>query len=123
MAVPMVASAASITTRLVSKLSIRNKEEPMDMGNLRCLEKGFVTPMFYLVRKFNTTRAVTFDSFRSVVRLMWCLSTPVEVQERCDRYLFTFINERDVIQVKKVGPWGYQRAMILLNDYAGWGDD
>lgn len=45
------------------------------------------------------------------------LSTPMEVQPRGDRYLFTFTLERDVNHVQRGGPWAYQRAMILLNDY------
>ncbi|KAL6179930.1 hypothetical protein ACLB2K_046601 [Fragaria x ananassa] len=60
---------------------------------------------------------MAFDSFRSAVRSMWHLSTSVEVQVGGDRFLFTFTNERDVIRVKNGGRWGYQRAMILLNDY------
>lgn len=56
------------------------------------------------------------------VRFMWRLSTLVEVQAKGDHYLFTFTNERDVIRVKKWGPWGYQRAMIFLNDYDGFTD-
>nr|XP_011459640.1 PREDICTED: uncharacterized protein LOC105350015 [Fragaria vesca subsp. vesca] len=106
-----------MTASLVSKLSLGN--EPVDLGNLKCLKKGFVTPRFYLVGRLNSARAVTFDSFKVVVRSMWRLSTPMEVQPRGDRFLFTFANERDLNRVKNGGPWGYQRVMILINDYNG----
>ncbi|KAL6213710.1 hypothetical protein ACLB2K_013155 [Fragaria x ananassa] len=36
---------------------------------------------------------------------MWRLSSPEDVQARGDCYMFTFSNERDVIRVKKGGPW------------------
>ncbi|KAL6218294.1 hypothetical protein ACLB2K_011509 [Fragaria x ananassa] len=44
------------------------------------------------------------------------------VQARGDRFLFTFSNERDLNRVKKGGPWAYQQAMILINDYDGFSD-
>ncbi|KAL6141294.1 hypothetical protein ACLB2K_059584 [Fragaria x ananassa] len=117
----MTASAASMTARLIFKLSLSNQEELVDLGNLWCLDKGFVAPRFYLVGKLNTARALPFDPFRSVVRSMWRISSPVEVQARNDQFIFTFSNG-DVIRVKKGGPWGYQRAMLLLNDYDGFSD-
>ncbi|KAL6176925.1 hypothetical protein ACLB2K_053557 [Fragaria x ananassa] len=117
MAVSMSASIASMTTRLISKLSHSNQDEPVDLGNIRYPKKGFVVLRCYLIHKLNTTRLVTFDSFKSAVRSMWRLSTLVEVQVGGDRFLFTFTNERDAIRVKKGGQRGYQRAMILLNDY------
>ncbi|KAL6225875.1 hypothetical protein ACLB2K_004724 [Fragaria x ananassa] len=84
------------------------------------LYRSFVTPRFYLVRRLNTARVVVFDAFCNAVRSMWHLTTPVEVQARGDRFLFTFSNERDLNRVKKGGHWGYQRAMILINDYNGF---
>ncbi|KAL6200336.1 hypothetical protein ACLB2K_030118 [Fragaria x ananassa] len=53
---------------------------------------------------------------------MWRQSVSVEVQQRGDRFLFTFNNQRDLDRVKKGGPWSYQRAMILLNDYDSFSD-
>lgn len=53
---------------------------------------------------------------------MWQLSSPLEVQARGNKFLFTFTNERDLSRVKKVSPWGFQRNMILLNDYEGFSD-
>ncbi|KAL6225033.1 hypothetical protein ACLB2K_003885 [Fragaria x ananassa] len=120
MAASMSASTASMTARLISKLSLNHQDEPVDLGNFHCLKNSFVAPRFYLVGKLNTVRAVNFDSFRNVVRSMWGLSALVEVQARGDRFLFTFTNEKDVARVKKGGPWSYRRAMILLNDYDGF---
>ncbi|KAL6222338.1 hypothetical protein ACLB2K_005730 [Fragaria x ananassa] len=122
MAASMSTSTASMTTRLISKISLNHQDEPIDLGNLRCPKNSFVAPRFYLVGKLNTTRDVNFDSFRSVVRSMCRLSALVEVQARDDRFLFSFTNEKDVARVKKGGPWSYQRAMILLNDYDGFSD-
>ncbi|XP_024164295.1 uncharacterized protein LOC112171328 [Rosa chinensis] len=51
---------------------------------------------------------------------MWRLTGTVEVQPRGDHFLFMFTHECDVARVKKGGPWGFQRAMILLNDYDGF---
>ena len=116
------ASVASMAARLASKLSLSHQDEPVDLGNLKCPDRGFVAPRFYLVGKLNTARAVAFDAFRSAVRSMWRLSSPVEVQARGDRFLFTFTNLRDVARVKKGGPWSFQRAMILINDYDGFSD-
>ncbi|KAL6125329.1 hypothetical protein ACLB2K_073388 [Fragaria x ananassa] len=53
---------------------------------------------------------------------MWRLANPVEVFARGDRFLFSFISEREKNRVKRGGPWGDQRAMILLNDYDGFSD-
>ncbi|KAL6209518.1 hypothetical protein ACLB2K_020458 [Fragaria x ananassa] len=94
----MTASDTSMTARLISKLSLSNQEEPFP-------KKGFIAPRFYLVGKLNTARAMPFESFRSVIRSMWRLSSQEDVQAREDRYLFTFSNERDVIRVMKGGPW------------------
>ena len=115
-------SMASMTARLASKLSLGREEEPVDLGDLRAPEKGFIAPRFYLVGRLNTVKLVVFDSFRSVVRTMWKTSAPVEVASRADRFLFTFTNERDLIRVKGGSPWCFQRAMIVLNDYDGFSD-
>lgn len=66
--------------------------------------------------------AVAFDLFRSVIRTIWRLSTPMEVQVKGNGFLFTFCNERDMNRVKKGEPWGYQKAMILINDYDEFSD-
>ncbi|KAL6198880.1 hypothetical protein ACLB2K_028668 [Fragaria x ananassa] len=58
MATFMSASTSSMTARLISKLSLNHQDEPVDLGNLRCLKNGFVAPRFYLVGKLNTVRAV-----------------------------------------------------------------
>ncbi|XP_062007499.1 uncharacterized protein LOC133724697 [Rosa rugosa] len=118
----MAAAIASMTARLATKLSLREGEEPVDLGNLRVPGKEFLARHYYLVGKLNTSRAVVLDSFRSAVRSMWRLTGIVEVQPRGDRFLFTFTHERDVARVKKGGPWGFQRAMILLNDYDGFSE-
>ncbi|KAL6188861.1 hypothetical protein ACLB2K_040252 [Fragaria x ananassa] len=65
---------------------------------------------------------VVFEAFRSVVRSMWRLSIPVEVQARGDRFLFTFATKRDLNQVSKGGPLAFQRSMLLLNHYDGFFD-
>ncbi|KAL6218432.1 hypothetical protein ACLB2K_011645 [Fragaria x ananassa] len=93
MSITMIVSDTSMTARLISKLSLSNQEEPVNLGNLWCPEKGFVAPRFYLVGKLNTARAVAFESFRSAIRSMWRLSSPKDVQLRIDCYLFTFSNE------------------------------
>ncbi|KAL6133719.1 hypothetical protein ACLB2K_065953 [Fragaria x ananassa] len=92
MKVSMSTSTASMTARVIFIFSLNHQDEPVDLGNLCCPKNGFVVPRFYLVDKLNTARAVNFDSFRSAVRSMWHLSTPVEVQARGDRFLFTFTN-------------------------------
>ncbi|KAL6219559.1 hypothetical protein ACLB2K_007318 [Fragaria x ananassa] len=86
------ATMASMTTRLISKLSLHQEDRPVDLGNLKSLRKGFVAQRLYLV------------------------------QQRGDRFLFTFNNQRDLGRVKKEGPWSYQRPMVLLNDYDGFSD-
>ncbi|KAL6128963.1 hypothetical protein ACLB2K_072316 [Fragaria x ananassa] len=118
----VVASTASVTVSLISKLSLSNQEESVDLGNLRCPKSGFVAPRFYLVGCLNITHAIIFDAFKSAVHSMWRLPTSMEVQARGDRLLFTFSSERDVNRVKRGGPWAYQRAMIILNDYDGFSD-
>ncbi|KAL6228176.1 hypothetical protein ACLB2K_002130 [Fragaria x ananassa] len=99
---------------MATSLSLSHQEEPVDLGDLRCLKNGLGC--------LNTARAVAFNAFRNAVRNMWRLSSPVEVQQRGVRYLFTFANKRDVKRVKKGGPWAYQRAMIIINDYDGFSD-
>ncbi|KAL6196425.1 hypothetical protein ACLB2K_032040 [Fragaria x ananassa] len=79
MAVSMSASIASMTSRLISKLSLNHQDEPVDLGNLRCPKNDFVAPRFYLVGKLNTANFVNFDSFQGIVRSMWRLSNPVEI--------------------------------------------
>ncbi|KAL6223408.1 hypothetical protein ACLB2K_006795 [Fragaria x ananassa] len=97
------ATMASMTARLISKLSLHQEDEPVDLGNLKSPGKGFVAQRFYLVGKLNSARAVQFDSFRSVVQAMWRLFVSVEVQQRGDRFLFMFNNQRDLGRVKKGG--------------------
>ena len=116
------ASVASMTARLVSKLSLGREEEPVDLGDLRAPEKGFIVPRFYLVGRLNTTKPVIFDKFRSAVKTMWKTAEPVDVAARAERFLFTFNNERDMVRVRGGGPWCFQRAMIVLNDYDGFSD-
>ncbi|KAL6195833.1 hypothetical protein ACLB2K_031451 [Fragaria x ananassa] len=116
----MAASVAAMTANLASKLSLSKQEEPVDLRNLCSPAKGFMAPRFYLVGCVNIARAVEFELFRSVVRNMWRLANPVEVFARDDRFLFSFISEREKNCVKRGGPWGYQRAMIFLNDYNGF---
>ncbi|KAL6124336.1 hypothetical protein ACLB2K_076849 [Fragaria x ananassa] len=79
------ASTASVKASLISKLSLSNQEEPVDLGNLRCPKSGFMAPRFYLVGRLNTTRAIIFDAFRSAVRSMWRLSTQIatDSDEKC----------------------------------------
>ncbi|KAL6205210.1 hypothetical protein ACLB2K_022472 [Fragaria x ananassa] len=98
-----VALAASVTASLISKLSLRNEEVLVDLGNLWCPKSGFVAQRFYLVGRLNTTRAVVFNAFRSVVHSMWRLPTLMEVQARGDRFLLTFASERHVNQVEIQG--------------------
>ncbi|KAL6141649.1 hypothetical protein ACLB2K_059937 [Fragaria x ananassa] len=86
MIVSMSASTASMTARLISIFSLNHQDEPVDLGNLCCPKNSCVVPRFYLVDKLNTARAVNFDSFRSVVRSMWRLPTPMEVQARGDQF-------------------------------------
>ncbi|KAL6199257.1 hypothetical protein ACLB2K_029043 [Fragaria x ananassa] len=74
-------------------------DELVDLVNLHCPKNDFVEPRFFLIGKLNIASFVNFDSFQSVVRSMWHLSTPVEVQARGDRFLFTFTNKRDVTQI------------------------
>ncbi|KAM5587295.1 hypothetical protein ABKV19_005960 [Rosa sericea] len=118
----MAAAIASMTAKLATKLSLKEGEEPVDLGNLRVPGKEFLARNFYLVGRLNTCRAVVLDSFRSAMRSMWRLTGTVEVQPRGERFLFTFTHERDVARVKKGGPWGFQRAMLLLNDYDGFSE-
>ncbi|XP_062020904.1 uncharacterized protein LOC133737342 [Rosa rugosa] len=118
----MVAAIASMIARLVTRLSLKDGEEPVDLGNLRIPGKEFLARNFYPVGRLNNSRAVALDSFRSAIRSMWRLTGTVEVQPRADRFLFTFTHERDIARVKKGGPWDFQRAMVLLNDYDGFSD-
>ncbi|KAL6225377.1 hypothetical protein ACLB2K_004227 [Fragaria x ananassa] len=124
MAVTTTTSVASMTARLISKLSLCNQDEPVDLENLRCPDKCFVAPGYYPVEKLNTARLVPFDAFRCAVRSMWRISTPVEVQARGDRFLFTFSNERDIYDPgEERWTLGLSRAIILLNDvYDGFSD-
>ncbi|XP_024161644.1 uncharacterized protein LOC112168940 [Rosa chinensis] len=118
----MAAAIASMTARLTTKLSLKEGEEPVDLGNLRVPGKEFLARNFYLVERLNTCRGLMLESFWSAVRSMWRLTGTVEVQPRGDHFLFTFTHERDVARVKKGGLWGFQRAMILLNDYDGFSE-
>ncbi|KAL6191188.1 hypothetical protein ACLB2K_037579 [Fragaria x ananassa] len=81
------------------------------------LQKNSRHQGFYLVGRLNTEKAVVFDSFKSVVYTMWMMPIPVEVQAKVDHFRFTFTSERDMTRVKRGGLWGFQRAMIQLNDY------
>ncbi|KAL6227084.1 hypothetical protein ACLB2K_001043 [Fragaria x ananassa] len=90
-----------MTARLISKLFLHQEDEPVDLKNLKGPGKGFVAQRFYLVGKLNSAHAVQFNSFRSIVRAMWRLSVPVEVQQCGDCFFFTFNNQRDLGRVKK----------------------
>ncbi|KAL6145235.1 hypothetical protein ACLB2K_055923 [Fragaria x ananassa] len=109
-----LASVAAMIASLASKLSLSKHDEPMDLDDLKCPSKGFVAPCFYLVKHLNTTKAMLFNLFRNAVHTMWQLLTPVEVQARGDRFLFTFTNERDVTRVKRGGHWCFQHTYDAL---------
>ncbi|KAL6179092.1 hypothetical protein ACLB2K_050608 [Fragaria x ananassa] len=110
MAATMTSSEASMTTRLISKLSLSNQEESVDLGNLRCPEKGFVAPRLCPLNPSGVQSALCGVSHRR-----W-----MHVQARGDPYLFTFSDKGVMIPVKRGGPWGYKRAMLLINDYDGF---
>ncbi|KAL6178653.1 hypothetical protein ACLB2K_050171 [Fragaria x ananassa] len=55
------AAMASMTARLISKLSVHPEDELVDLRNLKRLGTGFVAPRFYLVGKLNFACAVQFD--------------------------------------------------------------
>lgn len=116
----MAASVAAMIASLASKLSLSKHDEPMDLDDLKCPSKGFVAPCFYLVKHLNTTKAMLFNLFRNAVRTMWQLLTPVEVQARGDRFLFTFTNERDVTRVKRGGHWCFQHTYDALVERLWW---
>ncbi|KAL6205747.1 hypothetical protein ACLB2K_023000 [Fragaria x ananassa] len=75
----MAATMAFMIASLISKLSLRQEDELIDLG---FPGKGFIAPRFYLVGKLNFIRIVQFDSFRSAVCAMWRLFVPVEVKIR-----------------------------------------
>ena len=116
------AFVASMTARLVSKLSLGREEELVDLGDHRAPKRGFVAPRFYLVSRMTTTKPVVYESFCSALRDMWKTLVPVEVTARAERFLFNFNSERDMNGVKKGEPWSFQRAMIILNNYDGFFD-
>ncbi|KAL6211663.1 hypothetical protein ACLB2K_016886 [Fragaria x ananassa] len=97
----MAAYVAAMTASLASKLSLSKQEEPVDLRGLRSPAKGFVAPRFYLMGRVNTVRAVEFEPFRSATRNIWRLANLVEVYARGDRFLFSFINEREKNRVKR----------------------
>ncbi|KAL6211131.1 hypothetical protein ACLB2K_016359 [Fragaria x ananassa] len=108
---------AAMTARLATRLSLKDEEEPVDLGSFKVPGKQFLAWNFYLVGRLNSSRAVLFDSFRRV-------SGTLDMAARGDRFLFTFSQERDLhrVKVKRGGPWGFQRPMIVFNDYDGFGD-
>ncbi|KAL6202073.1 hypothetical protein ACLB2K_025784 [Fragaria x ananassa] len=97
----MAPTMAFMTASLIFKLSLRQEDEPIDLG---FLEKGFIVLRFYLVGKLNSTRVVQFNSFRSATHVMWRSFVPVEVQQQGDRFLFTFNSEHDLLRMKKGDP-------------------
>ncbi|KAL6176519.1 hypothetical protein ACLB2K_053152 [Fragaria x ananassa] len=72
MAATMTSSEASMTTRLISKLSLSNQEESVDLGSLRCPEKGVQSALC------------------GVSHRRW-----MHVKAKGDPYLFTFSDKRD----------------------------
>ncbi|KAL6195197.1 hypothetical protein ACLB2K_030817 [Fragaria x ananassa] len=115
----VAASATFVTTSLTFKLSMRNQDEPVDMGNLQCPKTCFVAQHFYMVRRLNTAHAVVFNAF----------------QEHCSLNVENFnpmwkFRKKEIVtsshspihRVKRSGPWAYQRVMILLNDYNDFSD-
>jgi hypothetical protein len=109
-----------MTASLASKLSLQDGVETVDLGNLRGRGKEFVSPNFFMVGRLNSCKAFNVESFKGAFRSLWRLNGTVDVQARADRFLFTFTNERDIIRVKKGGPWSFQRAMVVVNDFDGF---
>lgn len=83
--------------------------------------KSFVSPNFLMVGRLNTCKSFNKDSFHGDFCALWRLGGTGEVQEReNDRFLFTFTSECDTVRVKKGGgSWGFQRAIVVMNDYDG----
>ncbi|XP_062014630.1 uncharacterized protein LOC133731221 [Rosa rugosa] len=118
----MAVSLASMTAQLVTKLSLKDGEELVDLRNLHRSGKGFLAPQFFLIGRLNSAHAMILDSFRSAIRSMWRLLVPVDVQAHGDCFLFTFANERDLGRVKKRQSMGFSEGNDHLNDYDGFSD-
>ncbi|KAL6209298.1 hypothetical protein ACLB2K_020240 [Fragaria x ananassa] len=108
----MAASIASMIASLVSQL----EDEPVNLGYLEKPQKGICSAMFQSGRSPQYRPCGGVQCLQKHCPNMWRFSTPMEVQARGDRFLFTLSNERYLNRVKKGSPWGYQRVMILIND-------
>ncbi|KAL6125723.1 hypothetical protein ACLB2K_073777 [Fragaria x ananassa] len=67
-----------MTASLASKLSLKDVEELIDLGNLHCPKKGFLVSRFYSVGKLNIVRPMVFNSLQSTICSMWQLSISME---------------------------------------------
>ncbi|KAL6180977.1 hypothetical protein ACLB2K_047635 [Fragaria x ananassa] len=67
------AAMASMIARLISKLSLCQEDELVDLGNLKRPGTGFIAPRLYLVGKLNFARVMQFDF------LSKCSTSDVEV--------------------------------------------
>ena len=114
-----MASHASRTAHLVSGLSLKNGDDTIDLGDLRSRGSEFTSSKFFLVGRLNTCKAFNHDSFKGSFRSMWRLNVALNIQERGDRFLFMFTREDDIACIKRGGPWSFQKALVVLNDYDG----
>lgn len=119
-ALSLMASIATMTARLASKILLKDGDETVDLRDLSGRGKSFVSPNFFMVAPLNTYKSFIKDSFRGAFRIMWRLDGTIEVQEwENDRYLFPFTSEHDIVQVKKGGLCGFQQAIVVRNDNDG----
>ena len=63
MCAAIVASTFVAAMTPTSKLSLDHCNELVNLGDLRCPDKGFLAPCFFLIGKMNTAQPVTFYYF------------------------------------------------------------
>ncbi|XP_024155768.1 uncharacterized protein LOC112163723 [Rosa chinensis] len=108
-----------MAVRLAASLGLADVRRPVDLRPAR--GEGLRRSQTYLVGKLLTARAFNKRSFMGMFRRAWRLNGRYTAQEHGDRFLFTLTDPTDRNRILRGGPWGFDRAPVVLAPYDGVG--
>ncbi|XP_061993474.1 uncharacterized protein LOC133711356 [Rosa rugosa] len=108
-----------MAVRLAASLGLADARRPVDLWPSH--GEGLRRSQTYLVGKLLTARAFNKRSFMGMFRRAWRLNGRYTVQEHDDRFLFTLSDPTDPNRILPGGPWGFDRAPVVLAPYDGVG--
>ncbi|TXG72874.1 hypothetical protein EZV62_001453 [Acer yangbiense] len=102
---------------LCNALSIKEKESPVQILDVKLKDRGEKRLALCLVGKVLTSKVVNKDAFRDVLKRIWRVNGGVEIEPIEDNiFEFQFTNLEARQRVFSGGPWRFDNAIILLEE-------